>query len=110
MDNLLKVFMGTFFLILITTTGMLLISSSIYARQADKALSNYERAIENANSSEAVVTSCVKDAADHKFKLTFDTEKQDYTGRVYNSQMYLTYSFFIPFVGSHEKTISATID
>lgn len=110
MDNLLKVFMGTFFLILITTTGMLLISSSIYARQADKALSNYERMIESSNSSQNVIDACQKDAADHNFKLVLDTPKTDYTGRQYNSEAHLTYKFFIPFIGADAKTITATID
>ncbi len=97
MESIFKGFLGVFFLMLISFTGIGVIEASIEARKADTFLTESVSDIEAGHYNQYVISACRADAADRGYRLDVDIVGNDvgeYCGRAR-----LSYQYEVPFLG-----------
>ena len=104
MESIFKGFLGIFFLLILSFTGIGLIEASLYARLADSYLSKTVSRIEASHFSQKVKTACIEDAKKRGYKLELKLSKND--ADEYYGTAYLEYVYEVPMLGLSQKNIA----
>ncbi|MBR1630023.1 MAG: hypothetical protein IJ679_12295 [Lachnospiraceae bacterium] len=107
MDSIFKSFLGVFFLLVLSCTGIGLVEASIDARSADSYLSSVVSQIESGHYSTSVVSACKKDAESRGYELNVDIQENT-LGECFGTAE-LTYVYQVSFLGLKQTHI-ATAD
>lgn len=110
MESIIKSFFGIFFILLLLTLGVALISSSIEARNADIYLADCVTRLQNSNLAMPVVGECQKEALEEGYRLDVDiVSSANDSSRKY-ARLKLAYNYSIPVIGlDREHTLVADI-
>lgn len=105
MENVIKAFLGVFFLVLLSITGMGILSASIDSRAAEDAMSRYCESIESSCFDPKVIKACCDDAA--ASSRTLKVEVRSRAGEEIPSYGWaiLTYDYKVPALGLCRKTV-----
>lgn len=110
MEAILKSFFGIFFILLLASVGVGLISSSIDARNADLYLANCVTQIQNSNFASSVISECKRNALEEGYVLTVNTASSANDTTKKYARLDLKYNYSIPVIGLERKhTLTADI-
>ena len=104
MESIFKSFLGIFFLLMLSCTGIGLVEASIDARGADSFLSSAVSQIEAAHYSRNVISDCQTDALSRGYRLEVDLSEND-VGE-YCGVAQLTYVYHVPLLGLSQTHVA----
>ncbi|MCR5452202.1 MAG: hypothetical protein K6F00_06190 [Lachnospiraceae bacterium] len=105
MENIIKGFLGMFFIVLTAAVGLGLISASIDSAAAERALDKYCARIENSHFSDDVISACCIEASADGRELVIETSSRLGENVISYGEAELRYTFNIPILGI-EKDMS----
>ncbi|MDD6352232.1 MAG: hypothetical protein PUG16_07560 [Lachnospiraceae bacterium] len=105
MDNLIKGFLGAFFILLITFLGFGLIHAGMNARNADAFLTSSAKKISNSSYSPLVMDACQKEAKEKGYQLTFESIQPGDRDRPVYGRLKLRYTFSVPILSFKEEKV-----
>ncbi len=98
MENVIKVYMGMFFILAMVALGISLLSMSIEARAADSFAADCVCKIENSNYAAPVIEACREDALNKGYDLSVETFSAGGMTPTYGN-LSLEYDFTVPMLG-----------
>lgn len=101
MESIFKGFLGMFFLLILSFTGVGLIEASIDARKADSFLSEAVELIEAGHYRDAVIDACASDAKSRGYELDIDIVENE-RGECFGTAK-LSYSYRVPLLGLSQE-------
>lgn len=105
MDNLIKGFLGVFFLLLISFLGLSLVHASMNARDADTFLSASAKQISNSNYAPTVIETCKEEARQKGYRLSMETVQPKDRDRPVYGKLKLRYDFTVPILSFREERV-----
>lgn len=98
MESIIKSFLGVFFILLVSSLGISLMSASIFSREVNSFASDSEYRIENSHFSNSVIEELKSEAEKRNCTLTVEKNVSDGDGRTYG-RMTLEYPYEIKILG-----------
>ncbi len=102
MESIVKAFLGTFFILLISFLGLGLISASISMRNAQCYASTVATEIRSSNYMESIAALCEEEAKENGYVLTTEIHKSNDGGTKYGN-LSLDYEIKVPFLNIVEN-------
>lgn len=108
MENVFKAFVGLFFTLTVSVSGISMTLSSICARNADLFVSDAASKIRNSYYADEVINACREEAEKNGYELREEIDKTG-TNRT-GGTLYLTYRNTVSFFGiDRERTVRADL-
>ncbi len=104
MDSIFKSFLGVFFLVILSCTGIGLLEASIEARGADSYLSRVVSQVEAGHYSEQVIKAAKSDARARGYELEIELDEND-RGECCGIAR-LTYVYRVPLLGLSQSHVA----
>lgn len=104
MEQIIKAYIGIFFVVLISVLGIGLIYTSIVSRNANNIANDYVSKIKNSNLSQSVIDTCIKEINDSdsvydKLEVNVISDKDNKK----SGNLIFTYDYRIPILGLDSK-------
>ena len=107
MDNIIKAFVGFFFMFAMMFASLSIINATISSRNAEAYANNAATKIEEANYSNDVINEVIEDAENYGYTLTVDVETSATDNTTHFGLLTMKYSFSIPMFNIKQSHIVA---
>lgn len=103
MEQVIKVFMAVFSIIMLSMIGLGVISSMITIHEAVTFKSDVIKEIENSNYSETVITKCKEQAVSQGFELEVNVMQYDADNKYTMAEVIVKYNFTVPILSIEKE-------